>query len=108
MTSAKFSSMRAYAEAKDFTLPRRSPSDCPVAVCATPGPQRPNIKPASTITSGTHTAERVFLGLLESVATHQALGSHHHNTGCAARMLSRLLIVAHRPKARTAPVLVRR
>src|ERR1022692_2117327 len=89
MASAKFSSMRAYAEAKDFTLPRRSPSDGPVAVCATPGPQRPAIKPPSTITSGTNAAERIFLGVLESVTTRQALGSHYHNTAGGRRMLSR-------------------
>src|SRR5450759_1523189 len=72
--SAKFSSIRAYAEAKDFTLPRRSPSDCPVAVWATLGPHRPAVKPPNTIISGTSTAERVFIGLLEFLATRQALG----------------------------------
>src|ERR1035441_276170 len=71
MASAKFSSMRAYAEANDFTLPRRSPSDCPVAVCATPGAQRPAVKPPSTIASCTNATERVFLGVLESIATRQ-------------------------------------
>src|ERR1035438_7841024 len=85
MASAKFSSISAYAEAKDFTLPRRSPSDCPVAVCATPGPQRPAMQPPSTIASGTSAAKRVFLGLSESLATRQALVSNHHNTAGARR-----------------------